>query len=190
MKELVGDYVAYRKLVSPSPSGLLPEERFRLYAVCARFPHNLSGQVPWQERQAGVYECVWGTDVVRVIVAGQLPREAHNAPLHLFSASPELVGFGQGAYRWRSEQTSLLLGQLFERFLGEGFAMSYTMEDFVRDYMKEHLPRLTPEEQREVLKSLPLERRLAGVSAEEIRRYLDKLTAERSAEPRKPRRRR
>ena len=54
MKELVGHYVAYRKLVSPSPSGLLPEERFRLYAMCARFPHNLSGQVPWQERQAGV----------------------------------------------------------------------------------------------------------------------------------------
>jgi hypothetical protein len=39
--------------------------------------------------------------MVRVIVAGQLPREAHNAPLHLFSASWELVGFGQGAYRRR-----------------------------------------------------------------------------------------
>src|SRR5436305_5922792 len=49
MKELVGHYVAYRKLVSPS-SGLVPEEHFRLYAVCARFPHNLSGQVPWQAR--------------------------------------------------------------------------------------------------------------------------------------------
>ena len=57
MKELVGHYVAYRKLVSPSPSELLPEDRFRLYAVCARFPHNLSGQVPWQEQQAGVYDC-------------------------------------------------------------------------------------------------------------------------------------
>ncbi len=49
MKELIGHYVAYRKLVSPSSSELLPEERFRLYAVVARFPHNLSGQVPWQE---------------------------------------------------------------------------------------------------------------------------------------------
>ncbi len=35
MKELVGHYVAYRKLASPAPSELLPEERFRLYAVCA-----------------------------------------------------------------------------------------------------------------------------------------------------------
>src|SRR6266705_2012947 len=125
MKELIGHYVAYRKLVSPSPSELLPEDHFRLYAVCARFPHNLSSQVPWQERQSGVYHCRWGTDEVRVVVAGQLPREAHNAPLHLFSASPELVGFGQGAYRRQSENTSLLLRQLFERFQAEGFAMSY-----------------------------------------------------------------
>ena len=38
MKELIGHYVAYRKLVSPSPSELLPEDQFRLYAVCAAFP--------------------------------------------------------------------------------------------------------------------------------------------------------
>src|SRR5439155_2249658 len=132
IKELVGHYVAYRKLVSPSPSDLLPEDRFRLYAVCARFPHNLSGQVPWQPRQAGVYDCRWGTDTVRVLVAGELPREAHNAPLHLFSASPELVGVGTGAYRQRSERTSRLLQQLIEEFRGEGIVMPYTMEDFER----------------------------------------------------------
>src|SRR5919205_4610589 len=102
MKELVSGDVPYRKMVSRSPSQLLPEEQFGLYAVAARFPHNLSGQVPWQERQAGVYDCRWGTDVVRVLVAGGLPREAHNAPLHLFSASPELVSFARGAYRRRS----------------------------------------------------------------------------------------
>src|SRR3954470_15841737 len=33
MKELVGSDVAYRKLVSPSPSELLPEDQFGLYAV-------------------------------------------------------------------------------------------------------------------------------------------------------------
>jgi hypothetical protein len=54
MKELVGHSVAYRKLVSPSPAQLLPEERFRLYAVVGRFPHNLAGQVPWHKRQEGV----------------------------------------------------------------------------------------------------------------------------------------
>src|SRR5436853_475867 len=72
IRELIHHYVAYRKFVSASPSDLLPPERFRLYAVCARFPHNLAGQVPWQERQAAVYDCRWGLDTVRVIVAGQL----------------------------------------------------------------------------------------------------------------------
>ncbi len=199
IKELVGHYVAYRKLVSPSPSELLPENRFRLYAVSARFPHNLSGQVPWQEQQAGVYDCRWGTDTVRVVVAGELPREAHNAPLHLFSASPDLVSFGGGAYRRRSETTSLLLKQLFEGFQREDFAMSYTMEDFKREFFKEHFAQLTPEEQQEVLQSLPAEKRLAGLpaekrlaglSAEQIRQYLDQLTAARPTERRKPRQKR
>jgi hypothetical protein len=214
VRELVGHFVAYRKLVSPSPSALLPEDRFRLYAVCARFPHNLSGQVPWLERQAGVYDCRWGTDVVRVVVAGELPREGHNAPLHLFSAAPALVEYGRGAYRRRSEDTSLLLGQLLQTFQGEGFAMSYTMEDFKRDYVKEHFAKLTPEERREVLQALtpeeqrealerlpperlrevlqalPPEKLLAGLSADQIRQYLDQLTAGRPAGPRKPRRKR
>src|SRR5439155_16421329 len=190
VKELVGLYVAYRKLVSVSPSELLPEDRFGLYAVAARFPHNLSGRVPWQQRQAGVYDCQWGTDTIRVVVAGELPRQAHNAPLHLFSASPELVGFGRSAYRRRSETTSLLLGQLFERIQGEDFAMSYTMADFKRDYVKEHFAKLTPEERREVLQSLPPEEILAGLSAEQIRQHLDQLTAARPGKPRKPRRKR
>ncbi len=197
VKDLSSFDVAYRKLVSPSPSQLLPADQFGLYAVAARFPQNLATRVPWQRVQEGVYDCQWGTDTVRVLVAGELPREPHNAPLHLFSASPELVAFGSGAYRRRSEETSLLLRQLFEKLRKEDFAMSYTMEDFKRDYLKEHFAQLTPEEQEEVLKSLPAERRLAGLppeqrlaglSADQIRQYLDRLTAERPAGPRKPRR--
>jgi hypothetical protein len=195
MKELIGHYVAYRKLVSSS-STLLPEDQFRLYAVCARFPHNLAGQVPWREQQAGVYDCQWGTDVVRVIVAGELPREAHNAPFHLFSASRELIDFAQATYRRRSENTSALLEQLLEGAQREDFAMTYTIEDFQRDYVKRHFSRLTPEEIREAIQalppeklaSLPIEVRLAGLAPEEIRRYLDEQTAGRSAQPRKPRR--
>src|SRR4051794_7436517 len=45
LRELLGHYVAYRKLVSPSPSELLPEAHFRLYAVAARFPHN---RITWR----------------------------------------------------------------------------------------------------------------------------------------------
>jgi hypothetical protein len=200
MKELIGHYVAYRKLVSSSPSDLLAEDQFRLYAVCARFPDGLSGQVPWQARQAGVYHCKWGTDEVRVVVAGQLSRETHNAPLHLFSASSELVGFGQTAYQRRSANTSLVLRQLFVRLRGEGFVMSYTMEDFKRELHKEYFQKLSPQEQREVLESWPSEERralleslspeerLAGLSPEQIQQYLNQLTAGRSAGSRKPRR--
>jgi hypothetical protein len=209
MKELIGHYVAYRKLVSRSPSELLPEEQFRLYAVCARYPHNLACQVPWQQQQAGVYHCRWGTDLVHVIVAGQLPREAHNAPLHLFRASPELVEFACGAFTPRSENTSGVLQQLLTSLEKEGFAMSYTMEDFKRDYIKKEFPTLTPQEQQEVLQSLPpekrremlqallveewlaglsVEERLAGLSEEEIQRYLKQMNAGRPSGSRKLRR--
>jgi hypothetical protein len=206
MKELIGHSVAYRKLVSPKPSALLPEDQFGLYAVSARYPQQLSGQVPWQPVQPGVYDCSWGTDTIRVVVAGELPREAHNALLHLFSAAPELVEFGHSAYRRHSEQTSLLLGQLFEKIREEGLAM-YTMEDFIHDYVKEHFPRLTPQEQREalerlspqhlrevlspqhlreVLQSLPPEARLAGLSEAQVRQFLDQLAASRASQPRTP----
>jgi hypothetical protein len=66
--------------------------------------------------------------------------------------------------------------------------MSYTMEDFKRDYIKEHFAKLMPEEQQAVLQALPLENRLAGLSAEQIRAYLDRLTAAGSTKPRKSRR--
>ncbi len=92
MKELIGHDVAYRKLVSSSPSELLPAEQFRLYAVCARFPDLLPTRVPWQQRQAGVYDCQWGTDAIRVVVAGQLPREA---PQRAFAFVQRLAGTGR-----------------------------------------------------------------------------------------------
>jgi len=188
MKELVAHSVAYRKLVSPSPSDLLPEEEFGLYAVTARFPQALSGQVPWEQVQAGVYDCRWGTDTVRVVVAGELPREPHNAALHLFSASPELVGFGGRTYRRHSPYTSGLLIELFEGLEAEGLHMPFTMEDFQRQFVKKHFPKLSPKDQADVLKSLPAERRLAGLSEEEIRRYLERLSAEPPASARKRRR--
>ena len=200
IKELVGADVAYRKLVSPSPSQLLPEDQFGLYAVAARFPHNLSGQVPWQHVTAGVYDCRWGTDTIRVVVTGELPQEAHNAPLHLFSASPDLVEFGGRAYRRRSEQTSRLLGQLFEKLREEGFTVSYTMEDFNREYnmklflkmtpeeRRKALERLSPEQRREVLQALSPEDRLADLSTEQIRQYLAQRAAGQPTGPHKPRR--
>jgi hypothetical protein len=124
-----------------------------------------------------------------------LPRDVALTTRPLYNPA-----FGSSAYRRRSQNTRALLDQLIERFQVEGLAMSYTMEDFQRQYAKEHFGRLTPEEQREalqrlppevqqeVLQSLPPEKRLAGLTAEQIRQYLDRLTAEHPREPRKPRR--
>jgi hypothetical protein len=181
LKELTGHYVNYRKQVRPAAGGLLPEEAFRLFAVCARYPHNLAGQVAWAEVQAGVYDCRRGTDRIRVIVLGQLPRSEHNALLHLFSASQEQVRYGAEHYRQRSDETSTLLHRLFEQYRKEGVDVPYTMADFRRDYVKEHLQDLTPEERlkglspEQVLAALSPEHFLAGLSPEAreaLRRHL------------------
>src|SRR5207245_955840 len=58
----------------------------------------------------------------------------------------------------------------------EGLVMPFTLEDFDRWYLKEHFAKLMPKEKRELLESLPPEQRLAGLSPEEIRRYLHRMT--------------
>jgi hypothetical protein len=143
LKELTGHYVNYRKQVSPSMQTLLPEEEFHLYAVRSRHPHNLTGVVELRRLQDGVYECRRGSDVIRVVVVHDLPRTENNALLHLLAAAPDQVGYGVAHYRQHSEDTSTVLSQLFEGYEREGIAMSYTMEDFRRDFTKEHLKDLT-----------------------------------------------
>ena len=190
LKELTGHYVNYRKQLSLRDEPLLPESAFRLYAVCSRFPHHLAQAVPWETLQSGVYECRRGTDVIRVVVAGQLARAEPNALLHLFSASEEQLDYGREHYHQRSRNTSTLLLQLLKGYQREGIAMPYTMEDFQRDYAKEHFKDLTPEEQQELIQIMSPEQRLAGLSPQEIEQALEKLKAERAAQTRKKRRRR
>jgi hypothetical protein len=103
------------------------------------------------------------------------------------------------------------LQQLLDRFQAEELVMPFTMEDFERWFFIEHAGELTAEQLRDVLERVPAERRrealkslppgelrgalesltpeerLAGLSAEEIRRYLDRLTARHAAKPRKSR---
>jgi hypothetical protein len=159
LKELTGHYVNYRKQISPSLEKLLPEEEFRLYAVCSRYPSQLASLAGWQRVQDGVYECRRGSDVIRVLVLRQLPMEERNAPLHLLSASPQLVAYGAAHYRQPSADTSTLIYQLYEGFRKEGIVVPYTMQDFRRDFAKEHFKDLTPAERRELIGSLSPEER-------------------------------
>src|SRR5207247_1116635 len=56
IKELIGHYVNYRKQYSPSMKNLLPEDQFRLFGICARFPEGLAKQIPLTKIQEGVYD--------------------------------------------------------------------------------------------------------------------------------------
>jgi len=80
---------------------------------------------------------------------------------------------------WISERA--MLNQLYELYQKEGIVMPYTMEDFNRDFTREHLYLLPPEER---LKGLPSEtifkqfspeERLKGLPPEIIEAYLSQL---------------
>jgi hypothetical protein len=101
--------------------------------------------------------------------------------------------------------------------MAEGLTM-YTMKDFERDYFMKHFMKLTRQEQEDFLRNVPQEARLAALtpkekeavlqtvppeerldglppeallarlSEEQIRQYLEKLTAGRKAATRKSRR--
>lgn len=153
--ELVGHYVNYRKQSSPSMQELLPETDFRLLAVCARFPHNLAQQVTLTAVREGVYETRLVTMPARVIVVHQLPQGEHNAMLHLFSAREEQLRYGRDHYRPHSEETSTLLYQLFKVY-----SEDFTMPDKLQEFVRESLDNL--------LRNMPVEERLKGLSAEEV----------------------
>jgi hypothetical protein len=171
--ELVGHYVNYRKQSSPSLHDLLPEGEYRLFAVSARYPQNLAQQVTLVPLRDGVYETRLVTVPARIIVVHQLPREEHNALLHLFSAREELLRYGQEHYRPQSPETSTLLYQLFQTY-SEDPAMPDKLKEFVRESLNQILASLTPEQRlkgmsaEERLKGMPAEERLKGLSADEV----------------------
>jgi hypothetical protein len=171
LKELTGYYVNYRKQVSPR-GALLREDQFRMYAVCARQPRDLFAAVPTQSVRPGVYSCLRGTDVIRVVVAAELPREEHNALLHLFSAAPEQVQYGAEHYQVQSADSSTIIKDLFADYRVEGLNMPYTMEDYKREKAQEYLQQMTVEER---LRGLSPEECLAALPAEQVEAYLKRL---------------
>jgi hypothetical protein len=186
LKELTGHYVNYRKQVSPRRR-LLSEDQFRLIAVCARRPVDLFDALPAEPVQAGVYLCRRGTDTIRIVVAVELPKEARNALLHLFTAAPVQVQYGVEHYTLRSPETSSIINDLFREYHVEGLPMPYTMQDYLREVMRKHIDKLTPEER---VAGLSPEEILKGFSPEQIEAYLRRLASNKPAasQRNKPRR--
>ena len=166
-----GHYVNYRKQASPSLVSLLPEEDFRLYAVCARFPRNLAQQCEFRYFKQGVYDFTWGVRTVRTIVAGRVAKVERNLPWLLFSAAPEKVMYGLQRYRWKTA-ASRVANRLLERYIEEGVFMTYTLEDFNREIKDEILQSLTDEDIENLLKKLGPEKWLRGLGPEERMRGL------------------
>lgn len=182
IEELIGYYSNYRKIVSPSLSKLLPVEQFRLYAVSTRYPSKLlSSKLKFDEVQQGVFDLTWGDRTIRLIVLNQIERIERNAFWLLFSGKADEFVYANQHYQWHCPTERAVLNQLYEWYKHKGVIMPYTMEDFTKDFTKEHLHLLPSEtvfsqfSTEERLKGLPSEERLKGLSIDEIMAYLEKV---------------
>ena len=174
LDELIGHYVNYRKSISPPTGGMLPSETFNLYAVSARYPAKLASDVNSRLVKPGVYDVRWGARDIRIIVLSQISADPKNAVWQLFSAVPKTVAAGAMHYQWRSPVSSVM-NELLKNYNLEGIiTMPYTIEDYQRDYAREYIDKLTPEEilesypLEELLKKLPMEERLKGITEDEL----------------------
>ena len=94
--------------------------------------------------------------------------------LHLFSGIPGEVEFAARQYRGKTQEISTVLNTLFDNYNLEGIPVSYTMKDFQRDYVRNHLGLLSPDEvldrfsPDEVLNRFSPDDRLKGLSPNEV----------------------
>jgi hypothetical protein len=127
------------------------------------------------QRQAGISELELAHPI-RVLVLSQFPETPNNAFWQLFSANAEKVLFGRKNYQWRQPRLSSVIDELFKHYNLEGI-MSYTADDFVKDYTKDHLHVLSVEERladlpsNQVLQRFSPDQRLQGLSFDEVLRH-------------------
>ncbi len=173
IKELVGHYVNYRKQADSSLHQLLPESQFQMYGISTRFPKKLAQQIPLQRIDQGIYDINWGSDNIRIIVLSEIPAGEHNALWRLFSAKPEAVIEARDHYHIHQTDMSTIVQQLFENYQQERIDMTYTVQDFQKEYVLDHLNLLSPDEvlkrfsPDEVLKRYSPDERLKNLSPDE-----------------------
>jgi hypothetical protein len=198
LDELIGHYVNYRKLLVAQQSDtsaaegdannnqthLLPEAAFQLYAVATREPLKLLRQLPASALQPtdlpGVHDLKWGLRQIRLIVLDAVADTPRNALWEIFSTNVERVRQGLRHYHRRSTASQDLLYRLILNRLGLP-AMTYTVEDFIRESREEFIADLTPEERRAIVNEMPFEERRAILNQlpfEERRAILNEMLPE------------
>jgi hypothetical protein len=172
IEELIGHYVNYRKLVSPSLNSLLSPQQFQLYAISTRFPQKLlTKEQSFTKLNEGVFDLKWGHRYIRVLVLNQIPLEKRNALWLLFDGKAQDFYYGTQHYKWRDPHQKAVLNKLYELHHLEGAIMPYTIDDFMQEYLEEKIHLLPPEKR---LEGISLEERLKGLTPEEILKGLPK----------------
>ena len=166
IEELIGHYVNYRKLVSPSLNALLPPQQFQLYAVSTRYPQKLlAKEQAFVKLSEGVFDLKWGNRQIRLLVLSQIPLAQQNALWLLFDGKAQDFCYGTQHYKWHDPRQQAVLNQLYELYHLKGAIMPYTIEDFEKEYIESHLHLLPTEK---VLSKYSPEERLKGLTPEEI----------------------
>jgi hypothetical protein len=174
IEELIGHYVNYRKAIAPEAQ----PEAFGLYAVGTRRPQALAQAMALTPLKPGVYRLAVVTRTVTVIVLNEVATVTRNALWELFSGEPPKIAFGAKHYRWRQPDHNTVLQALYYRYHQTGVTMTYTFEDFRHDLALELVKELPPEERlkglspEELLKQLTPEERLKGLPPEELLKQL------------------
>ena len=127
--EVLGHYVSYRKIVSPSPDKLLPESKFQVYAVSTNYPQKLLGSEKHFGKElskikAGVYKVsspLVGSIII--LVLSQMSLVQQNALWQLFSGNAVGFEYGDAHYKWHDPEDKSLLNQLYKMYLKEGVDM-------------------------------------------------------------------
>jgi len=178
MEELIELCVNYRKVLEREK---IKEDDIRLYAVSTRHPQKLLSITSPIEVMRGVWELRVLSLEIRVIVVPALPLAQRNAILAFFSFDAEKVRFALEHYEWQMEDGSTVVNQLLNKYVEEGIAMPYTIEQFRKDYVKAYLSKMDPEEvlskfaPEDRLRGLDPEDRLKGLDPDQIEAYLKKL---------------
>ena len=170
IKELISYYVNYRKQVRQERGHLLPEKEIRLFAVATKYPQKLAQQLPLAATDyQGVYDLTYGTEAIRLIVLSQISDQPHNDLWQLFSANAAKIDRAWHHYRPHQSDVSSVIYQLLKAYQQEFYPMSYTLEEFNKEFVKNHL-HLIPAE--EVLKQYSADEVLKRYSPDEVlKRY-------------------